>query len=160
MNIDYQKLADKLDYILDYANGDRPEDICEELMIEYGQYYDVELFHGSTFEYTDIRKIYNGFVSCSSDINVARRFSEYHYENDGEECWDKGSIVKVRGFLFAVDIAKLIDDCYRNLPNNALAEYLYNGYYEEHEFLLYAEDVVSKMSVVDNKDISKYTIKQ
>lgn len=151
MNLSYQELADTLNVILDYSNGERPEDACYDLMLHYGKYYDVELFHGSTFEYTDIKKYYNGFVSCSSDLNVARRFSEFHYEKDGEECWDKGSIIKVKGCMFAVDVSKLIDDCYRNLPNNALAEYLYNGYYEEQEFLLYAEDVIDCMTIV-NKD--------
>lgn len=160
MNIDYQKLADKLSYILDYDNGDRPEDICEELMIEYGQYYNIKLFHGSTSPYDDIRKDYRGFVSCSRDIEVAKTFSEYNYNLDTEECWKNGSIVLIQGPIFAVNISQLIEDCYIHLTHNVIAEYIYNAYYTEDEFLVYAEDMINQMSVVDNKDISKYTIKQ
>ena len=64
MSINYNKLSEKLSEILEYDSVyGRPEDICQELMIEYGRYYDKGI-------------VYHG-ASCHTEEDVSKTFCDF-----------------------------------------------------------------------------------
>lgn len=142
MSINYEKLSEKLSEILeyDYCYG-RPEDICQELMVEYGRYYDRGIvYHGaSCHTEEDVRRSYYGLISCSYDKEVAESFAQSYFSDTKDE---QGSVFKadISG-VFCLDVQQLIEKCYINCPDNELCKYLYEAYNGENEMLLYYEDI-------------------
>ena len=142
MSINYEKLSEKLSEILeyDYVYG-RPEDICQELMNEYGRYYDKgTVYHGaSCHTEEDVRRSYYGLISCSYDKEVAESFAQSYFSDTKDE---QGSVFKadISG-VFCLDVQQLIEKCYINCPDNELCKYLYEAYNGENEILLYYEDI-------------------
>ena len=133
--INYEELAEKLLKILEYE--DRPNDVCEELMMEYGRRYDGRLYHGS-FGNTkeDVLNSYHGFISCTYDLDVAEGFASHISEDS------RGVVFtfKMKDTL-ALDVQNLIVSCYTRCPNSELCQYLYDGFNGENEMLLYYEDI-------------------
>ena len=148
-NINYEELSKKLFSILEYDYG-RPEDVCDELMYKYGRYYNGTVYHGA-FGNTkeDVLKSYNGLVSCTYDLDVAENFARSSFSDDEEIC----TVFKVKlNDVFALDVQKLIEDCYKNLPNNELCKYMFEGYNSENELLMYYEDIQDNIEFLEYKD--------
>lgn len=140
-NVDFKELSEKLLLILDYEDGwsGRPNDICEELMNRWGTFYDVEIYHGaSNITYDELRLNYDGFVSCSRDIDIAKDFATRYVSDDPEHV-----LLKLSGRIYALDVAKLIALCLDHEPNSPICEFIYEDYYNENEMLIYAEDMFS-----------------
>lgn len=141
-NINYEKLSEKLFMILEYENY-RPEDICAELMREYGKYYyEGTVYHGA-FGNTqeDVVNSYYGFISCTYDKEIAECFARSYYHEDEEER-NLCTIFKVNlNGVFGLDVQQLIEKCYINCPDNELCKYLYDAYNSENELLLCYEDI-------------------
>ena len=148
-NINYEKLADKLHEILEYDNGDngRPEDICEELMFNYGDYYKGIVYHGACCHTADdVRRNYYGFVSCSYDKEIAESFAQSYFSDTQDE---EGVVFQVDiTNVLALDVQKLINDCYKNCPSNELCKYLYDSYNSENEILVYFEDIQDSIEFI------------
>lgn len=147
-NINYEDLAKQLLQILDYDDGyfGRPLEICEELMNRWGRFYDVELYHGSSnSDFDDIRFSYDGFVSFSRDIEVAKDFTD-------KSTTGNKLLLKLTGRVYALDVPELITKCLENTDNSAICEFIYEDYYNENEMLIYAEDMFShsvKLEVIN-----------
>lgn len=147
-NINYEKLSEKLYEILEYDNY-RPEDICTELLLDYGDYYNGVVYHGAygnTPE--DVLKSYYGFISCTYDKEIAECFARSYYSDDDS---DKELCtmfkVKLNG-VFGLDVQQLIEKCYVNCPDNELCRYLYDAYNSENELLLYYEDIQDNIEFI------------
>ena len=106
-------------------------------MNRWGKFYDVELYHGSSnVDFEDIRFSYDGFVSFSRDIDVAKDFIEKRETGHNV-------LLKLTGRVYALDVPELISLCFEKAPNSAICEFIYEDYYDENEMLIYAEDMFS-----------------
>ena len=145
-NINYDELIIKLYAILEYEN--RPYDICEDLIYEYGRYYkDITLYHGAfgnTAEY--VLNSYKGFISCTYDLDVAESFAASFYNDSEDLC----TILEIKiDNVLCLDVQQLIELCYKNCPDNALCKYLYDSFNNENEMLLYYEDIKDNIKFIE-----------
>ena len=149
-NINYEELSKKLFSILEYECG-RPEDVCKELMYRYGRYYNGTVVYHGSFGNTkeDVLTSYNGLVSCTYDLDVAESFARSSFSDNEELC----TVFKVKlNDVIALDVQKLIEDCYNNLPNDELCKYMFEGYNFENELLMYYEDIQDNIEFLEYKD--------
>lgn len=146
MSLNYKELAEKLYCILEYDMS-RPDDICEELMCEYGRFYNnTTVYHGAFGNRPeDVLNSYSGFISCTPDLQVAESFAISDY-GDHVIC----TVMEIKlNNIYALDVQKLINDCYINCPDDELCIYIYESYNSENELLLYYEDIENNIKFLD-----------
>ena len=144
MSINYEELSRKLCEILEY-DYERPIEICEELLFKYGKYYTGTVYHGAVgMSENEVLENYYGMISCSYDKEIAESFATSAFSDDV-----RGSLFKIKmDRTFALDVQKLIEDCYRYC-NTELCDYLYSAYNNENEMLLYYEDIQDNIEFIN-----------